>query len=83
MNLPQGNLDFFLIRAFWGPFRLKHKTQGPLAYIFLRENSSRGACGKMAYLFNRRQGISSHVQTIWGARGFHLVALMKFMFLLT
>ena len=25
----QGNLDFFLIRASWGPFRLKHKTQGP------------------------------------------------------
>ena len=24
-----GNLDFFLIRAFQGPFRLKHKTQGP------------------------------------------------------
>ena len=25
----QGNLDFFLIRASWGPFCLKHKTQGP------------------------------------------------------
>ena len=25
----QGNLDFFLIRATRGPFRLKHKTQGP------------------------------------------------------
>ena len=25
----QGNLDFFLIRASWGPFHLKHKTQGP------------------------------------------------------
>ena len=25
----QGNLDFFLIRASQGPFRLKHKTQGP------------------------------------------------------
>ena len=24
-----GNLDFFLIRASRGPFRLKHKTQGP------------------------------------------------------
>ena len=24
-----GNLDFFLIRAPRGPFRLKHKTQGP------------------------------------------------------
>ena len=25
----QGNLDFFLIRASRGPFRLKHKTPGP------------------------------------------------------
>ena len=25
----QLNLDFFLIRASRGPFRLKHKTQGP------------------------------------------------------
>ena len=25
----QGNLDFFLIRGSRGPFRLKHKTQGP------------------------------------------------------
>ena len=25
----QGKLDFFLIRASRGPFRLKHKTQGP------------------------------------------------------
>ena len=25
----QGNLDFFIIRASRGPFRLKHKTQGP------------------------------------------------------
>ena len=25
----QGNLDFFLLRASWGPFHLNHKTQGP------------------------------------------------------
>ena len=25
----QGNLDLFLIRAYRGPFRLNHKTQGP------------------------------------------------------
>ena len=29
MKPRQGNLDFFLIRASRGPFRLKHKTQGP------------------------------------------------------
>ena len=31
----------------------------------------------MAYLFIRRQGISSHLQMIWGARIFHPVALLK------
>ena len=29
MKFLQGNLDFSLIRASRGPFRLKHKTQGP------------------------------------------------------
>ena len=29
MKSLQGNLDFFLIRASRGPFRLKHKTQCP------------------------------------------------------
>ena len=29
MKTLQGNLDVFLIRASQGPFRLKHKTQGP------------------------------------------------------
>ena len=37
--------------------------------------------GKMAYLFSRRQGISSHLQTIWGSRVFHHVAFLKLMFL--
>ena len=60
----------------WGR---KHRVA--LTYLFLREGSSWGACGKMAYLFIRRQGISSHHQTIWGARVFHPVALLKLMFL--
>ena len=29
MKILQGNLDFFRIRASRGPFRLKHKTEGP------------------------------------------------------
>ena len=37
----------------------------------------------MAYLFSRTQGISSHLKTIWGARIFHPVALLKLMFLQT
>ena len=35
----------------------------------------------MAYLFSRIQGISSHLQTIWGVRITHSVALLKLMFL--
>ena len=58
---------------------IKHRV--PLTYIFLRENSSWGACGKMPYLFNRRQGISPHLQTIWCARIFHPVSFQKLMFL--
>ena len=60
-------------------WRIKHRV--PLTYIFLRENSSWGACGKIAYLFCRRQGISSHLQTIWVDWIFHPVALLKWMFL--
>ena len=56
-----------------------HRVQ--LTYIFLRENSPWGACGNLAYLFIRRQGISSHLQSKWGARVFHPVALLKLMFL--
>ena len=37
----------------------------------------------MAYHFIRRQGIRSHFQTIWGARIFHPVSLLKLMFLYT
>ena len=37
----------------------------------------------MAYLFIWRQGISSHLQTIWGTRVFHPFALLKLMFLQT
>ena len=58
---------------------IKHRVS--LTYIFLRQNSSWGACGKMDYLFSRKQGISSHLQTICGARIFHRVALLKLMFL--
>ena len=79
-----------LCREIWPSFESGHlgvhfvwsiKIRVPLTYIFLREISSWGACGKMPYLFIRRQGISSHLQTKWGARVFHPVALLKLMFL--
>ena len=43
-------------------FTCSRKHRVPLTYIFLRENSSWSACGKLAYLFSRIQGISSHPQ---------------------
>ena len=77
-------------REIWPSFKSWHlgvhfawsiKQRVPLTYIFLRENSSWRACGKMAYLFIRRQGISSHLRMIWGAQIFHPVSLLKLMFL--
>ena len=51
----QGNLDFFLIRASRGPFRLKHKTQGP-SHIHIPKGKLRMRClWKMAYLFIRNK----------------------------
>ena len=79
-----------LCRKIWPSFESGHlgihftwniKHRVPLTYVFLRENSSWVACGKMAYLFSRRQGISSHLQKIWVARIFHPFAFLKLMFL--
>ena len=79
-----------LCREIWPSFESGHlgvhfawsiKHRVPLTYIFLRENSSWVACGKMAYLFSWRQGISSDLQPIWGAQIIHPVALLKLIFL--
>ena len=40
------------VHSTWGR---KHRV--PLTYLFLREGSTWGACGKFGYLFSRRQGI--------------------------
>ena len=69
-----GNLYFFLIRASRGPFRLKHKHRVPLTYIFLRENSSWGACGKIAYLFIRERE-SALISRRYGVPGFFILLL--------
>ena len=61
-------------------FTWSKKHSVPLTYIFLRENSSWVACGKLAYLFSRRQGISSHLHTIWFVWNFPPLALLKLMF---
>ena len=48
----------------------------PLTYLLLRENSIWGAGGKLAQIFNQRQGISSHLGTIWVAWSFPRVAVL-------
>ena len=79
-----------LCREIWPSFESGHlgvhftwswKHRVPLTYILLRENSTWGASRKLAYHFSRRQGISSHIQTIWSARIFHPGDLLKLMFL--
>ena len=51
----QGNLDFFLIRASRGPFRLKHKTQGP-SDIHISK-------GKLLLMFLWKDGLPLHSKT--------------------
>ena len=51
----QGNLDFFLIRASRGPFRLKHKTQGP-SQIHIPK-------GKLLLRFLFKDGLPLHSKT--------------------
>ena len=59
----------------------KHRV--PLTYLLLRENSTWGAGGELAQIFNQRQGISSYLGTIWGAWSFPRVAVLILIFILT
>ena len=59
----------------------KHRV--PLTYLLLRENSTWGAVGKRAQVFNQRQGISSHLGTILGAWIVPLVAVLILIFIST
>ena len=77
----QGNLDFFLIRASRGPFRLKHITQEP-SHIHIPK-------GKLLLRCFRKDRLPLHSKTgnqlssadDMGFPGFHPVALLKLMFL--
>ena len=81
MKALQCNLDFFLIRASRGPFRLMHKTQGP-SHIHIPK-------GKLLLRCLWKDGLPLQLKTgnqlsspeEWGARIFHPVALLKLMFL--
>ena len=72
---------FFQVKASRDPFHLRQQTQGPLTYLLLREASSGGACGMLSYLFSRSQGISSHLETIWGEQSYPRFAVLKLLFL--
>ena len=77
----QGNPAFFLVRplAVHSTWDRKHRV--PLTYLLLRENSTWGACGKVAHLFSQRQGISSHQEKIRGAWSFPRFAVLKLIFI--
>ena len=51
----QGNLTFFRVRASWGPFHLKHNTQGP-SHIYIPE-------GKLLLRCLWKVGLSLHLKT--------------------
>ena len=57
------------VHSTWG---IKHRV--PLTYLFLMEGSSWGACEKLAYLFNRRQGINL-IPRWYGVHGTFLTLL--------
>ena len=59
----------------------KHRV--PLTYLMMRENSTWGAGGKLAQIFNQRQGISSQLWKIWCAWSFPRVAVLILIFIST
>ena len=79
----QGNPAFFWVRplAVHSTWDRKHRV--PLSYLLQRENSTWGAGGKLAQIFNQRQEISSHLGTIWGAWSFPWVAVLILIFIST
>ena len=76
-----GNLAFFSVRPLAIHSTWDRKDRVPLSYILLRENSTWGACGKLAHLFSQRQGISYHLETICGACNFLRTAVLKWIFI--
>ena len=79
----QGKLEFFLVRASWGPLYLRQKTQSR-SHIPISEGRLVLRClWKAALPLQLKTGNHSHPQTIWGARKFPQAALMEFMILYT
>ena len=72
-SLESGRL---IIHSTWG-----NKLSDPLTYLLLRERFSWGACGKLAYFFNRILGIRSLLEMIWRPWSFPRVPVLKLVFL--
>ena len=77
----QGNPAFFwaIPLAVHSTWDRKHRVA--FTYLLLRENSTRGACGKLAHLFSQRKGISSHLEMICDAWNFLPAAVLKWIFI--
>ena len=76
-----GNPAFYSVRLLAVQSTWDRKHRVPLSYLLLRENSTWGACGKLAHLFSQRQGISSHLETICGAWNILRAAVLKWIFI--
>ena len=72
-SLESGHLR---IHSTWGS-----KLRDHLTYLLLREGYSWGACGKLAYFFNRILGIRSLLEMIWRPWSFPRVPVLKLVFL--
>ena len=77
------NQAFFWVRPLVILYTWERKHRAPLSYLLLRENATWGSCENLAHLFSQRQGISSHLGTIWGAWRFPRVAVLILIFLST
>ena len=80
---PARNPAFFWVRVSRGHSTWDRQQRVPLTYVLLRENSTWVAGGKLAQIFNQRQGISSHLGTIWGSWSFPRVAVLIWIFIST
>ena len=63
----QGHLTFFRDRESRYTLHVRKQIQGPSHIAIAEGRLLLRACGKVAYLFNRMLGISSLLETIWGA----------------
>ena len=77
----QGNPAIFWVRPLVVHSTWDRKHRVPFSYLLLRENSTLGACGKLAHLFSQRQWISSHLEMICGEWNFLPTGVLKWLFI--